>query len=74
MQRWYCENEECCASIDEERYQCIGCGRWFCCNCSHVLTAWQACGRVCHACLGVWVRLEDARADSRRGKEGGVYG
>jgi len=55
MQNWYCEHEDCGACINEERYQCAGCGGWFCRNCSTVFEA--TAHQVCRSCLTVWQKL-----------------
>ena len=54
-QRWYCENEECGVCINDERYQCAGCGGWFCLGCSSNFRGSEF--RVCTACLLVWGNL-----------------
>src|SRR6266702_4783175 len=51
-QRWYCENEACGVCINDERYQCVGCGGWFCSGCSSRFRGSEV--RVCTACLLVW--------------------
>src|SRR6266568_8134229 len=55
VQRWYCENEECGVCINDERYQCAGCGGWFCPSCSSNFRGSEF--RVCMACLLVWGNL-----------------
>lgn len=55
MQMWYCENEDCGVCINHERYQCSGCGGWFCANCSQSFRG--TVFRVCHECLNVWRNL-----------------
>ncbi len=55
MQNWYCENEECGACINDERYQCVGCEGWFCRHCSCAFEGTDY--RVCSSCLLVWQRL-----------------
>jgi hypothetical protein len=52
MQNWYCENEDCGACINEERYQCAGCFHWFCGACSRACDESRL--RVCSSCWTIW--------------------
>jgi hypothetical protein len=56
-QYWHCEDERCWRDIsgDGERFQCAGCGRWFCLDCSRSFTAGSE--RVCRECMGIWIGL-----------------
>ena len=56
---WYCENEECGVCINDDRYQCAGCGRWFCFDCTQSFT--RDVQRVCSECLRTWLNLCQAR-------------
>ncbi|HLI08563.1 MAG TPA: hypothetical protein VKV40_18520 [Ktedonobacteraceae bacterium] len=56
-QNWYCEQEDCGVCINEQRYQCAGCGGWYCA--AHI----QPLGPlfwVCTTCQAVWSRLREA--------------
>jgi hypothetical protein len=55
MQMWYCENEDCGACNNDERFQCVGCFHWFCGSCSQALDASKL--RVCRSCLAIWNHL-----------------
>jgi hypothetical protein len=51
---WHCEHEDCFRDISRERFQCVGCERWFCWNCT---VPFGLAHRVCTGCRYVWMRL-----------------
>lgn len=53
----YCTS--CGERIDQDYYQCCGCGQRFCLEDTHAFT--EGDDRVCITCYGIWSRLCEIR-------------
>lgn len=61
---WYCsyddEGSYCGVAINTHRFQCLGCGQWFCFDHTHYFVAFphgEQHSRVCFSCYRVWLNL-----------------
>lgn len=61
---WYCEYDDgdgsCGTDINTHRFQCAGCGLWFCFEHSHHFVTspeGERFSRVCLCCYRIWLNL-----------------